>query len=46
MDLDLDTLPCTDLSGGDGVGAGLEGHQAVFAYPAQGLLGDQIRQLG
>src|SRR5215207_10319629 len=43
MNLQLDPLPRHDLSGGDGVAAGLETDQTVFADPPQMLLGDQIR---
>jgi len=46
IDLELNPLTCADAAGGDGVEAGLEGDQAVFADPAQVLVGDQIRLLG
>ena len=46
VDLELDPLTSSDLLGGDGVEAGLEGDQGVLADPTQVLVGDQIRQCG
>ena len=43
MDLQLHPLARAYLAGGDGVTAGLEADQAVFADPPQMLLGHQIR---